>query len=312
MDLDLDVTDFLKPDENLISINKAGEGNMNLVLRAKTDRRSFIIKQAKPYVVKYPSIPAPLERIDTEYTYYQSIQGDDFLLNKSPKIQDYKPERHLLIMEDLGELQDLTALYHQPHIEDSTLIELLQYLSHLHQLSINEFPSNLPMRELNHEHIFILPFDQNNGLNLDEVQPGLQGLAGSIHQNLALKKEALRLGELYLSKGSSLVHGDFYPGSWMMSRGGLKVIDPEFSFVGDAEFDLGVMAAHLKLSSLAKDFYALIASHYSHSFQVPAIKQWEGIEIIRRLIGVAQLPLEKSLKEKSELLNYATQLVLNP
>jgi 5-methylthioribose kinase len=312
MQLDFDLSDLLQPDETLVSINKAGEGNMNLVLRAKTDRRSFIIKLAKPYVVKYPSIPAPLERIDTEYTYYQSMQGDDFLIKKSPKIQDYKPERHLLIMEDLGELQDFTTLYHQPNIEDSTLIELLQYLSRLHQLTINEFPSNLPMRKLNHEHIFILPFDQNNGLNLDEVQHGLQDLADSIHQNLALKKEALRLGEIYLSKGSSLVHGDFYPGSWMMSKEGLKVIDPEFSFVGNAEFDLGIMAAHLKMSAVQKDFYALIASHYSHSFQVPAIKQWEGIEIIRRLIGVAQLPLEKSLSEKEELLKYATQLVLNP
>lgn len=312
MDLVLGVTDFLKPDENLISINKAGEGNMNLVLRVKTDGRSFIIKQAKPYVVKYPSIPAPLERIDTEYTYYQSILGDDFLLNKSPKIQDYKPKRHLLIMEDLGELQDFSSLYQQPNIEDAILIELLHYLNHLHQLSINEFPSNLAMRKLNHEHIFFLPFDKNNGLNLDQIQPGLQDLADTIHANSKLKKEALRLGELYLSKGSSLVHGDFYPGSWMMSNEGLKVIDPEFSFLGDAEFDLGVMAAHLKMSGLQKDFYALIASHYSHPFQISAIKEWEGIEIIRRLIGVAQLPLKKSLSEKEELLKYATNLVLNP
>jgi 5-methylthioribose kinase len=36
-----------------------------------------------------------------------------------------------------------------------------------------------------------------------------------------------------------------------------------------------------------------------------------GIEIIRRLIGLAQLPIKRSLMEKKELLNFAEELILS-
>ena len=48
-------------------------------------------------------------------------------------------------------------------------------------------------------------------------------------------------GERYLAEGSTLLHGDYYPGSWMTVDDAVFVIDPEFSFKGFPEFDLGVM-----------------------------------------------------------------------
>ncbi|MEL7003879.1 MAG: hypothetical protein AAFN93_14250, partial [Bacteroidota bacterium] len=41
---------ILEPDRKIESIEKPGEGNMNLVLRVKTDSQSFIIKQSRPWV----------------------------------------------------------------------------------------------------------------------------------------------------------------------------------------------------------------------------------------------------------------------
>ena len=35
-----------------------------------------------------------------------------------------------------------------------------------------------------------------------------------------------------------------------------------------------------------------------------------GIEIIRRLIGLAQLPIKRTLKQKKNLLNLANNLIL--
>ena len=55
--------------EKINKISKAGQGNMNLVLRIKTNKRSFILKQSRPYAEKYPSIKAPIERINTEYSF---------------------------------------------------------------------------------------------------------------------------------------------------------------------------------------------------------------------------------------------------
>ena len=43
-----------------------------------------------------------------------------------------------------------------------------------------------------------------------------------------------------MQNGDTLLHGDYYPGSWMRVRERLYIIDPEFSFAGPKEFDLGI------------------------------------------------------------------------
>ena len=68
------------------------------------------------------------------------------------------------------------------------------------------------------------------------------------------------------------------------------MIDPEFAFVGDAEFDLGVMLAHFKLAGLDPNLVELTLSVYS-DVRVPdqrLLDQYIGVEILRRLIGIAQ------------------------
>ena len=52
-----DKISFLERKELINQIEIAGEGNMNVVLRLKTQKRSFILKQSRPYVQKYPSLP---------------------------------------------------------------------------------------------------------------------------------------------------------------------------------------------------------------------------------------------------------------
>lgn len=310
MDLDFDIKELLNIDETLISLQKAGEGNMNLVFRARTNQRSFIIKQAKPYVVKYPSIPAPIDRIETEYMFYQAIEKSPFLRERSPKIINFIAGKQLLLMEDLGEIEDYSKIYKEPIIEEPTIIELLAYLSNLHQISGVEFPENLAMRKLNHEHIFQVPFEERNGIDLDKIQPGLQKLARKVQQNQNLKDTVLTLGKRYMQNSTTLIHGDFYPGSWMMGKSSLKIIDPEFAFAGDPEFDLGIMAAHLRLADTDIDGYTMMQRYYTNPLRMDVIKQWEGVEIIRRLIGVAQLPLQKSLKAKKDLLTHATKQIM--
>ena len=76
------------------------------------------------------------------------------------------------------------------------------------------------------------------------MQPGLGELALPYKKNKELREIVAAVGRKYLGKGITLLHGDYYPGSWMSSRNKVYVIDPEFSFIGFPEFDLGVMAAH--------------------------------------------------------------------
>ena len=68
-----DRLNFLNKNEALIQTEIAGEGNMNVVMRLKTNQRSFILKQSRPFVKKYPNIAAPLNRIDVEYNFYRQI-----------------------------------------------------------------------------------------------------------------------------------------------------------------------------------------------------------------------------------------------
>ena len=49
---------FLKKNEVLIDKEIPGEGNMNIVIRLITNQRSFILKQSRSFVVKYPKLSA--------------------------------------------------------------------------------------------------------------------------------------------------------------------------------------------------------------------------------------------------------------
>ncbi|NJB71876.1 5-methylthioribose kinase [Saonia flava] len=296
--------------EEVLSVEKPGEGNMNVVLRIKTNERSFILKQSRPYVEKYKQIEAPVERIDVEHQFYESIQ-DDNLIGHIPKIIDYNESEHILILQDLGTCEDMTSAYETREIKIKTLLKLIQFLNIIHAKSTpKDFPKNMGLRQLNHQHIFVLPFMENNGFQLNDVQNGLQELSLPYKKDAALKREIKKIGEKYLSTGNTLLHGDFYPGSWMTEGDNIYIIDPEFSFLGFAEFDLGIMTAHLTMITMENHFLDVILQHYTHKVDSKLIKQVTGIEIMRRLIGLAQLPLNRTLQEKEMLLKMAKKLIL--
>ncbi|HEY0108593.1 MAG TPA: aminoglycoside phosphotransferase, partial [Fibrella sp.] len=55
----------------------------------------------------------------------------------------------------------------------------------------------------------------------------------------------------------------------------------------------------------------VLAGYVRHNgFDDHLLRQFTGIEIARRLIGLAQLPLSLSLEEKSRLMQLAEELVM--
>ena len=296
----------------VLAIDRAGEGNMNVVLRAKTADRTFILKQSRPYVEKYQQIPAPLERVAVEHRFYQEIHGSADQKN-FPKVLAYDPQDYLLMMEDLGICEDMSYCYKGRVISESQVMELVQIAKLVHATPVKgDFPKNLELRKLNHSHIFELPFMEDNGFSLDEVKQGLQALSEPYKKDKYLKGKMQELGERYLGAGKVLVHGDYYPGSWMSYDDQVYVIDPEFCFVGFAEFDLGVMAAHLIMATKELGHIDAVIENYGAQLEYKLTKQIAGTEILRRLIGLAQLPLSLSLDEKAYLLKEARNLVLAP
>lgn len=303
----LKVQGWISPNESVISATKAGDGNMNYTLRIRTERRTMIVKQARPYVEKYPSIAAPVERAVIEAQFYQHIQGSTVLQSYMPNLLGTDEPNSVLVLEDLGVAADYTFLY-QPNqtLSKVEIGDLARYASVLHQIAppANELFANRAMRTLNHEHIFVYPLMENNGFDLDLVQVGLQAIARPYQQDASLKAKARALGAVYLADDSHLLHGDFYPGSFLKTSEGIRIIDPEFCFVGAAEFDMAVLVAHLKMARQPLQTIEYLLAEYQApaSFNSTLMYEFVGIEIIRRLIGLAQLPLTLSLAEKHTLL----------
>jgi 5-methylthioribose kinase len=301
---------WLGQSEKILALEKPGEGNMNVVIRITTDTRSFIFKQSRPYVRKYREIPAPKERIAVEYRFYRETNPHNRNAHM-PAVLGFDPDNYILLMEDLGHCSDLTHIYTSRSLDPELLQQLINELTGIHATpSPDKFPENRALRELNHQHIFVLPFKEVNGFPLDQVQPGLQQLSMDYKRDKDLHEIVDRLGRKYLAPGDTLLHGDYYPGSWMGKGHQVYIIDPEFSFMGFAAFDLGVMAGHLFMATMNKDSVATILDSYRRPVEPKLVEQVAGTEILRRIIGLAQLPLKRTLEEKEYLLSVARNMIL--
>ena len=304
----------LRDDEVIDDLTIAGEGNMNVVLRAKTNQRSFIIKQSRPWVAKYPQISAPIERVNVEADFIQTTQKNEILRAYSPLIIHHLPAHFLMIMEDLGEASDYSNVYDGAKLTNQDVSTFSSYLESLHEMEVNSFSDNMEMRRLNHEHIFHLPFQKENGLTLDEIQEGLSEISKTVIENKELVERISELGKIYLSTDHrTLIHGDFYPASFLETKLGLKVIDAEFSFLGPREFDWAVLLAHLILSDQKKELVDHYIEHFSAHTAVKdqLVFAFAGTEILRRLLGVAQLPLNATLLEKKDWVDKACKWILS-
>lgn len=309
---------WLAKDEIVNRITKAGEGNMNFVARIHTNSRSLIFKQSRPWVEKYPQIEAPVERIESEVAFYHAAQMHAAVGAGMPALIAFNEPGKCALFEDLGEVEDYANLYDNDLAPLDEIQQLVGWLSALHNA---EFPqalkpalANKAMRQLNHAHLFEIPLQPGNGMPLDDITPGLQAEAQRLQNNAAYKKAIQSLGVQYLGSGATLLHGDFYPGSWVRTQNGPRVIDPEFAFFGPASYDIGVCLAHLLMAGYSFESIAKILTAYKKPsrFENKQVYQFAGMEIMRRLIGVAQLPLTRSIEEKKALLAQSEMLVLNP
>lgn len=308
---------WMDTNEVITNTEKPGEGNMNFVLRVQTNRRSFIIKQARPWVEKYPQLAAPIERIQTESQFYSLVQQNELLKTYTPSLVGTDVANYVLVLEDLGDGADFSYVYQKGQgFTGAELDNLITFLQSLHHTAFaseakESFPKNQALKELNHEHIFDFPYRSDNGMDLDGIQPGLRSLAEPIYADDSLRQKISQLGELYLGEGNHLIHGDFYPGSWLKVNGTVKVIDPEFSYFGLAEFDVAVFLAHLKMAQSSPALQQKVREQYQapSDFDETLLDQFIGVEILRRLIGIAQLPLALTIDEKGQLMQEAISLL---
>lgn len=309
---------WLKSAESIEAVEIPGEGNMNFTLRINTGERSFIIKQSREFVEKYPQVAAPEERVLREAEFYKLIESEAELNGMTPAILGLDKENHVLAMEDLGEGADYSFLYQiAKEIAEDELQVIMEFAAKLHT-SVTAVNTHTPlrnreMRKLNHEHIFQYPYMEENGLNLDDILPGLQEEAEKYKRDEILKKELKVLGDLYLEDGNSLLHGDYFPGSFLKTKDGVKIIDPEFGHFGQPEFEIGVTIAHLKMADQPEQLVKKALQTYLEIAPLDENlrKKFTAVEILRRILGLAQLPLEIGLEKRKALLGESREAILN-
>lgn len=278
---------WLGDNDVLTGAARAGDGNLNLVLRVESGARTAILKQARPWVEKYPDIPAPLSRSLVEASYYRLVENAPALSGFSPALLGHEPAWHALLLEDLGATGDASSLYAGDTLDAADIDRLMAYLVALHGLRDGAAlaPDNAEMLALNHHYIFEQPFGRQGDPGDHEDHSDDADLAGI----------AKDLGARYLAGKGVLLHGDFFPGAWVRSDRGLCVIDPEFCLIGPLEFELGVMAAHLVMAGAGQSVVQGLAARYAAAgggvLDLALLSRFAGVEIWRRLCGVAQLPL---------------------
>jgi len=273
---------------------------MNLALRVRTDRRSFVLKQSRPWVEKYDTIPAPWDRSLFECRFYELTRDLPGVANRMPKLLHADPEARVLVLEDLPEARDLTSLYHGAALSDAEIDALADFLRCLHTGTAGSpaLPklANREMRALNHEHLFLVPLA--DGRDLEALEPELADAAEELRRDSRYRQLVAETASRYLADGGCLVHGDYFPGSWLRTRDGLRVIDPEFAFPGDPEVDLGCALAHLALASQpigsAERLRECYASSGEPQLDPIRLARYAAVEVMRRLIGVAKLPLPEA------------------
>lgn len=288
---------------------------MNLALRVTTGSRSVIIKQGRPWVEKYPAIAAPVDRTLIEAAWYAIAGRNAAVAERIPELLGVDPHAKVLMLADLGTAGDYLYLYSGGRLHERELDSLVDWLAGLHVAFFGDPEAaglrNREMRELNHEHIFEVPFRPDNGLELDAITPGLLAVAADLRSDDRLLDAVSGLGSRYLNDGGTLLHGDYYPGSWLQAEVPW-VIDPEFGFYGPPEFDLGVMLAHLRLADQPTELFDRAVRRYvSHGAEINIrlAEGFAGVETIRRLLGVSQLPVTFGLDRKRQLIDDAGQLV---
>ena len=193
-------------DGETVTAELAGEGNMNCVVRVRLPNRNLILKQARPWVEKYPSIAAPVERAASEARFYRFAARNPLVAAMMPRLLDFDDKSALLVMEDLFAAEPLIDCYEgSRRFNQRQLKELAKYTSALHSLAVpvneREGFRNTAMRRLNHEHIFDLPLRRDGVLSemLERITPGLDHVADDLRQDSKYCDTVRSLGERYLA-----------------------------------------------------------------------------------------------------------------
>lgn len=288
-----------------VRVEPAGDGNINWVRRATLPgppARSYVVKQARPALERFPQYRAPTERIVCEARWYERVRPFDSE-GICPRVHRFDRERRVLVLEDLGRAERLDAALARGADAAAALAALARFLGRVHRGTAGaaglaaELPNDA-MRRLHGDHIFTLPYEPNDF----PLPPRTAERAAALRGDAALREAAARAYARYLTPAGALVHGDVQAGNVLLAPGGPKLLDAEIAHLGDPAFDIGTLLAHALLPAaahgraasarplLAECWDAYAGAHGAAG--LPALAdalRYAGLELLRRTIGAARV-----------------------
>jgi 5-methylthioribose kinase len=291
---------YLGSDE-AVSVEKAGDGNINWVRRARmADGRSWIVKQARPALERFPEYRVDTRRIVFEARYFALAKDhDDERI--CPEILHFDEQERVLILEDLGDAERLDRRLARGSDGAGAGTALARFLAAVHGATADDPDlaarfDNDAMRRLHGDHIFDLPFAENDF----PLEPQVAARAASL-KTPEFRRLASDAYRRYLEPRGALLHGDVQAGNVLLPPAGPKLLDAEIAHVGDPAFDVGTLLAHLALPALTRSGPAEALPAIQASWLAYAgargdaappfadVARYMGLEVLRRTVGAARV-----------------------
>jgi 5-methylthioribose kinase len=285
-------------------VEPAGDGNINWVRRVRSlaRERSFVVKQARPALERFPEYRVSTQRIEFEARWYQSAARFD-RGRVCPRVYHFDAQRKALVLEDLAGAELLTDLLARGGDATAVAAGLGGFLGEMHagtrDPALAGRFANSEMRALHGEHIFALPF-RESGFPLS---PAVAKRARALTAEADLLRRIEAAYDRYRGLALALVHGDVQPSNVLVAASGPKLLDAEIAHMGDPAFDVGQLTGHLWLRALARGdaqaaapaVSALWSSYSAASggaldFAFSDALAHAGIEMLRRVLGAARIP----------------------
>ncbi len=313
----------LLADGTRVAVEPAGDGNINWVRRVRAgDGRSWIVKQARPALERFPEYRVTPDRILFEARYYETVRpwDDEKVL---PEVLHFDGDARVLVLEDLGPVTRLDHALLAGSDGRAPVRRLARFLGRVHAASAEAGLAgrfeNHEMRRLHGDHIFDLPFHPNDF----PLPPQLRCRAEALWQDRELVELAAAAYQRYATGPEGvLVHADVQAGNVLLAPRA-KLLDAEIAHVGDAAFDLGTLLAHVLLPACARGSLAAARSTAAQAWEAyreawPAgppfadVARYAGIEMVRRSVGAARVAAVEAQEPALAALGLGTSLIRNP
>jgi 5-methylthioribose kinase len=242
-------------------------GNLNHVWRLRGKAKNLIVKIAPPYIAANPEVALNPIRIEFEARALQLFQEDGLLHSvatddiRPPNILLFDGNKHLLAMEDMGELPDLTVIRNDESRATKLGIRLGRFIGHVHKQT---FKKSDIARDFNNSGI------QQTRLEVQYEPAAEYAQKAGIEDVSVIKSQTVSLGQKLLNPGCCLIMGDLWPRSILVNKGKLRIIDWEFAHWGRPLQDIGHLAAHCWMQA-----HTTVSKTQKQTFKNLWINFWE-------------------------------------